>query len=186
MAIAASNTNQKTLLISLLVVLAIMRFIGVPFIDYQAQQITQLNLTSQQLERAIRLLETDISDERILQVSDSLREYEGELLQHTEANTFRLQAQRAIQQAVSDYSVQLELFDWLGSEQRQQGYLEVHQARIVLQGTSQDVAQAQQATQKLVGGVKVLQFALQEQRTSARRKDVARLTLLIEIAGVRP
>jgi len=185
MAKASVSSNQKKLLISILAVLAVMRFFGVPFIAKQTEQITQLNLTSQQLERATRLLESDISEERVRQISESLQANESEFLQHLEANTFRLQAQTAIQQTAAIYSTQLELFDWLSSEPRQQGYLQVHQARIVLQGTSQNVAQAQLAIQQQVRGLKVLEFALREQRARARREDSASLTMLIEITGVR-
>lgn len=184
MARTSFNQNQKSLLILLLLVLAAIRFLGVPFYDYQTEQITQLNLTSKQLERANRLLDMDISQEHITEVSDRLREYESDFIQYTNANTFRLQAQTAIQSATETNAAQLELFDWLSSEERYQGYLQVHQARIVLQGATQDIVQAQLAIQECVRGVKVLEFALQERRTRARQGGESRLTLLVEIAGV--
>ncbi len=184
MAKATFTPQQKKTLIVILVVLAALRFMGVPFLDYQAQQITRLELTSQQLERASRLLNSNIDDEKVQQLQTKLQEIENSYMVHTGTSEFRLIAQRQIQNMVGDYGVQIDLFDWLTQREVMANYLYTHQARIILQGNTENVVQAQLAMQEQIQGVKVLEFALQEQSGGYGRMPSAKLTLLLEASGI--
>lgn len=183
MAKATFSPQQKKILITILLVLAALRFLGVPFLAYQAEQKVRLELTSQQLGRALRLVnnEADIAEVQALQ--KQLQSLENSYIKHTNSNEFRLTAQQQIQSMVANYNVEVHLFDWLTQREVLPNYLYTHQARTILQGELADVIQAQLAIQEQIYGVKVLEFALQEQRS--HREPSVRLTLLLDVTGVQ-
>lgn len=184
MAKATFTPQQKKVLIVILVMLAALRFLGVPFLAYQAEQITRLELTSQQLERAARLLSGHIEDEKVQELQTKLHQLEASYMPHVGTSEFRLIAQRQIQNMVADYGVQIDLFDWLTQREVIPNYLYAHQARIILQGNIEQVVQAQLAMQEQLQGVKTLEFALQEQSGGYGRQPSAQLTLLLDVSGI--
>lgn len=185
----ASNTftaEQKKGALWIIAFLVALRFVGIPLLDYQAEQKQRLLMTTQQLERAQRLLDAEGSGDSLEAVRKQRTEWEERLQPHTSDGDFRLQAQQRIQRALQAHGTQVELFDWLAHEDREDGYLRVHLARLNLQGEAKQLARAQLNLLEQVPGVRIVEYTLTPQRASGRNRSRAdaRVTLLIEIAGV--
>jgi|GEM_PF-2357575 len=190
MASSSFTPAQKKALLWIVVALAALRFLGMPLLDYQEQQKQDLGMTTAQLERAQRLLDAEGSTEALAEMRQQRERIESNFIRHATDSEFRLQAQQRMQQVFQQNNLQVNLFDWLAREDRFDGYLRVHQARIDLQGVTPDMVRAQLQLIESMPGVKILEYTLQSQaQTRAQRQrgqsQQGRLNLLVEVAGVR-
>ena len=186
MARSSFSEQQKRSMLAVIGILVAARFAGVPLIEHQTEKRQQLNMVTQQLERATRLVEGGSLDNSLTELQESRRQSEEEFLRFTNTGDFRLQAQQRIQQIVQQQNTQVNLFDWLTQREELDGYLRIHQARVILEGPSVNVVQAQLALVEEISGLNIVEYAIQPQRRRARSQgDSSRVTLVLEVAGVQ-
>lgn len=186
MARSSFSEQQKRGMLVVIGILVAARFVGVPLIEYQAEKRQQLNMVTQQLERATRLVEAGSLVNSLTELQESRQQAEEEFLKFTNTGDFRLQAQQRIQQIVQQQNTQVNLFDWLTQREELDGYLRIHHARVILEGSSLNVVQAQLALVEEISGLNIVEYAIQPQRRRARNQgDSSRVTLVLEVAGVQ-
>jgi hypothetical protein len=177
--------NQTKLLL-LLAVLAVLRFVLVPVLDYQAETKVQLELVTQQLDKAEQLMH---SKEQLQQAKVASEEQLGRLsqvfLKDDNAAQFRLNQQQFIQQQVQQFQTEVSFFDWLGQTQLSRGQIEVHQARVTLEGNFTDLMQAYTDVVAVMPIVRVTEFELiRNQGRKSKKQSAAApkgsLTLMLE------
>lgn len=187
MATSSFTVEQKKGLLWIIAALAILRFAGVPLLEYQAELKQSLELTTQQVERAKRLMDAEGSSEDLSRFRDQRTATEEEYIRFSSDGEFRLQAQQQIERVLRDHNIQVELFDWLTRESRADGYIRAHQAQLNIQGPIPEMLKAQLALAETMPGVRIREFTLTPQQRGARRTsqtNQGRVNMLVEVAGV--
>lgn len=134
--------NQQKLLVVVLI-LATIRFVLLPVLEWQAQKREQLQVTSQQLERAIRLKNSAPEQESQLAKLQQLTSTALSLYPNANQNTqFRLNIQQQLEQQLTGQGLEVNLFDWLAQQTELNGSIERYQIRMVLQGQPQQIMAA--------------------------------------------
>lgn len=177
-------TNQTKLL--LLVVLAFLRFAVVPFLDYQAQSKEQLELLTQQLDKAEQLMN---SKEQLQQVKLATEQQFNQLrevfFKDENSAQFRLSQQQFMQQQLLAFNAEVSFFDWLGQKQLADGQIEVHQARIIVEGDFTDLMRSYTEVVAALPTLRVTEFELLKDQSRRVRKKSSQgprgsLTLMLE------
>lgn len=178
-------TNQSRLLV-LLVVLVMLRFVVVPFLDYQAETKEQLELLTQQLDKAEQLMRSKEQLQQAKKASEQQLKQLSELFYKEENSAqFRLNQQQFVQQQLHAFQTEVSFFDWLGQKQLADGQIEVHQARIILQGSFSDLMRAYTEVIAAMPTVRVSEFELVKDQGRRTKKQNAQgpkgsLTLMLE------
>lgn len=128
--------NNKPLLIGIVLLLAALRFLIVPWMDYQDEQRQQLETLTKRLVRSEALLEFK---EQLYQQKDKqdivVAKFTGKLEQSASVQQYQLELQQRLQQLIENKNAKLELFDWLSDSDLKA--LNMHRARINLRFTGQ-------------------------------------------------
>ncbi len=128
--------NNKPLLIGIILLLAALKFLIVPWMDYQDEQKQQLETLTKRLVRSEALLEfkdqlyqqKDKQDTAVAQFTDKLE-------QSVSVQQYQLEFQQRLQQLIETKNAKLELFDWLSDADLKA--FNIHRARINLRFTGQ-------------------------------------------------
>lgn len=178
-------TNQTKLLV-LLVVLAFLRFAVVPFLDYQAQSKEQLELLTQQLDKAEQLMNSKEQLQQARLASETQFNLLREVFFKDENSAqFRLNQQQFIQQQLQTFNTEVNFFDWLGQKELADDQIEVHQARIIIEGSFADLMRSYTEVISAMPAVRVTEFELLRDQSRRVRKKSERgpkgsLTLMLE------
>lgn len=132
--------NNKPLLLGIILLLAGLRFIIVPWMDYQDEQKQQLETLTKRLVRSEALVEfrTELTEQKQLQDTAVSKLLTG-LQQSPSTEQYQLEFQQQMQQLLESNKVSLLLFDWLSDTDLKT--FNVHRARINLrfEGTIADI-----------------------------------------------
>lgn len=188
MANSTFTPKQRKGLLAVVLILLAIRFVGVPLIEHQEEQRNSLEMTTQQLERALVLLDNDsfLADENT--VTEDLNVLESQLVEHKNTNAFRLTVQQQIEKLTKKHDVDIQVFNWLAVRSELNGYLANHQGQVELEGAVTDIARTQMEMTQEMFGLRVLEFRMQPMRGTVRRGEmkvpVARVNVLFEAVGI--
>ncbi len=128
--------NNKPLLIGIILLLAALRFLIVPWMDYQDEQKQQLETLTKRLVRSEALLEFK---DQLYQQKDQqdivVGQFTDQLEQSTSVQQYQLELQQRLQQLIETRNAKMELFDWLSDSDLKA--FSMHRARINLRFTGQ-------------------------------------------------
>lgn len=191
MAKTSFTPAQKRALLWIIAILAGFRFIGTPVLEHQEAQRTELRMTTQQLERTLRLLNQDEGQSRLSRLQQLRETTEQRFLPYTTGSNFRLSTQSLLQETAGNFDLETDLIDWVGQREAVQDYLFVHQARVTVTGNMAQIMRFLMFLETELTGIQFNDFTLQPDRGTVRQRregitpDTGRLTLLIDVAGVR-
>jgi hypothetical protein len=178
-------TNQSKLLV-ILVTLVLLRFALVPLLDYQADTKAQLELVTQQLDKAEQLIQSKEQLQQAKQASGQQFNLLQDIFYREENSAqFRLNQQQSMQQQLQDFQIEVSFFDWLGQNEMENAQIEVHQARVILEGNMADLMRAYTEVIAAKTAVKVTEFELKKQQGRRSKNQPAAapkgsLTLMLE------
>jgi UDP-glucose 6-dehydrogenase len=178
-------TNQSKLLL-VVMVLALLRFAVVPFLEYQEQSKAELELLTQQLDKAEQLMNSKEQLQQVIVASEKQFSMLRDLFFKDENTAqFRLSQQQLMQQRLTEFNTEVNFFDWLGQKDLSDGQIEVHQARIILEGNFADLLRAYIEVIAAMPTVRVTEFELLRDQSRRVRKSSAQgpkgsLTLMLE------
>jgi hypothetical protein len=132
--------NNKPLLLGIILLLAGLRFIIVPWMDYQDEQKQQLETLTKRLVRSEALVEfrTELTEQKQLQ-DTAVTRLLADLQQSPSTEQYQLEFQQQMQQLLESNNVSLLLFDWLSDTDLKA--FNAHRARVSLrfEGTIADI-----------------------------------------------
>lgn len=138
------NPKRMRVLLIALAVLGSVRFLLIPWLDYQAESIERLSVLTKRLDRASALIQNRE------QIAASLVRAERETLavrgrfpQAVDLQTFRLSAQERVTEAVARRGFGIKLFEWAADGELKQAGLRYSRARVQLEGGFRDLATLQ-------------------------------------------
>lgn len=187
MAKASFSPERKKQLLLVIAALVLVRFVAVPIMDAQQERRQGLAMVTQQLERAIRLVEQPGANQSLAELQQQRAELESTFIAHGSTGEFRLAAQQRIESVLQANNVQVNLFDWLSNEAVIEDYLMRHQANLVIEGASLNLIQAQLSLLESIQGLSIKEYVYFQPRQTSRGPGAqnARMTLLVEMSGVQ-
>lgn len=176
-------TQQKLLLVA--VSLAAARFILMPLLEWQADKREQLQVVTQQLERAIRLKNSGPEQEQQLQ---NLQQIKADVLglypDASQTTQFKLSIQQQLEQQLTEQELEVNLFDWLSQQTEQNGSVERHQIRLVVQGPPHIIMTAFMNTLISKPWLRVLDIQLQLRNATRRNPGTTAATITLDITAL--
>lgn len=177
-------TQQKLLFIALS--LAAARFILLPLLEWQADKREQLLVVTQQLERAARLKNSGPEQEQQLQILQHLKAETLSLYPDASQTTqFRLTMQQQLEQQLTEQGLEVNLFDWLSQQTEQNGSIERHQIRLVVQGQPQLIMTAFMKTLVTKPWLRVLDIQLQMHNSIGRNSNRINANIILELNALK-
>lgn len=182
--------NKRQILIGLVIVLALLQFVVKPAWHKQQQLHANLLGQHQQWQRFNRVLRNEASlyaaDTELNQQLSELTGYYPVI--SANAGEFRLTLQQQLQQQLAQYQVDVTLFDWLSQQGASQDQVQIHPARLVLQGGALALMRGYTEVLAAAPGINVLQFDWQVLPSSGRGAAAPRatLTLLVNFVALEP
>ncbi len=122
---------NKPFLLTFLAVLVAIKFLFVPWYQYQDEQIATLEVNSKKLGRALALQgQQQQLEQEVEKLSSAVASYENLLPSGADKNAVSLAVQSQWQQVFEQHQVEVKLFNWAGERQLEQS--DYWQARVVL------------------------------------------------------
>lgn len=121
---------NKPFLLTMVAVLVAIKFVFVPWYQYQDEQIATLEVNSKKLGRAMALQgQQQQLAQQVDRLSAALGAYENSLPKGSDKNAVSLAIQSQWQQVFEQHQVEVRLFNWAGERQLEQSAY--WQARVV-------------------------------------------------------
>jgi len=170
------QSKQRSMLI-LLTFLLVIKFVIIPILDWQQEQITKIQVMSKRLTKVEQVLE------RLPTIKVALKsvQEENSLLQekyynNTSINTFKLQLQQQIERLFEQHNLTVKNFNWvLGVK----GKLDQERANISFRGKTKDFALLQIAIARLPKLINTAQWTLHIKKMNDESLGEANGTLIL-------
>lgn len=122
---------NKPFLLTLVAVLVTIKFLFIPWYQYQDEQIATLEVNSKKLGRALALQgQQQQLEQEVERLSSAVTAYEKLLPGGADKNAVSLAVQSQWQQVFEQHQVEVKLFNWAGQRQLEQS--DYWQARVVI------------------------------------------------------
>ncbi|MCH8502475.1 MAG: hypothetical protein LAT77_11265 [Aliidiomarina sp.] len=172
--------KNKTTLLALIAILAIVRFVLIPVFEGQADKQVQLRMVSDQLGRAEVLLDNADALTAELERVQAINQEVGSFLPvMRDRSTARVQLQQTIEGLARENSTQISLFDWTQQRNLVDGQLSELHARVVIQGSLSQLAAFQRSMQERLLFVSIENFEMQTTSGGRPGQQNYRLTLAL-------
>lgn len=152
------SKNKRNLMMGMLAILLIARFILVPILDWQQEQITQITAKEQRLVKTNNILA------RLPQINSALEQlkqgnqkHQSRYFNQASSNTFKLQMQQKVEALFSKYNLKVTNFNWVAEINEQ---ITQVRAKISFEGETKDFAMLQLAIAQLPKLLNIKQWSL--------------------------
>ena len=136
-----SLLSNKPLLLSVVAVLAAIRFVLVPFIEWQNEKLSVLNRQEMQLIKGLELLASRESlDEELSRLRNERNSLGGDFLGNdADATSYQLRVQKLINSLLEKNNLKSRNTNWLAAVDK--GSLEEHKIEVSFSGKQKDLIQ---------------------------------------------
>jgi hypothetical protein len=126
--------------------LAAIRFLIVPWIDWQSEQHDALAVLTQRLDRAAGVVENRVAiDKAVVEVEKSVNALRTRFPAEVDVETFRLTSQQQISSISQEFGLNVRLFEWMLDGEAAGGRLQYSRARVQLEGGARALSKGQTA-----------------------------------------
>ncbi len=140
------NSVRNRWLLGIAAVLAAVRFIIIPWIDFQAVEAEKLAVLTKRLDRATGVVQNQqLIAKTLAQVKSSTLKARARFPQAEDRQSFRLSAQQEVSDLIGAAGLNVKLFEWVMDGRAEDAHLEYSRARIQIEGALRQVVSTQAA-----------------------------------------
>jgi hypothetical protein len=140
------SLTRNQLLLAVAAALATIRFLIVPWIDWQSEQHDALAVLTQRLDRAVGVVENRAAiDKAVVEVEKSVNALRTRFPAEVDVEPFRLTSQQQISSISQEFGLNVRLFEWMLDGEAAGGRLQYSRARVQLEGGARALAKGQAA-----------------------------------------
>lgn len=175
------DSKNKKILLSLLALLLTIRFVVVPWLDWQDEQRTALYSLTQKLEKSKGIvLVKDQLTEGLAAAESSMEAFLTTFPQSEDSQTYRLALMQKFQAEFEPLQVNMDLFDWVTEEAVENTTLVRGTVSLTISGKPQQVALAQMLLEKNFQALVIRQLRSSGASQLSTESDI-KLNLMINV-----
>ena len=155
-------------LLGLVAILAVLRFVLVPILDWQDEQVLQLNLLEKRFSKVNELLVNDANYEGQFQaIEDAYQAERARLFTVVDEANFKLQQQVLIENIMAKYELKVNNFGWNPAISKDAFGVFIYPAVLRIEGSSFSLMQAMSEIEALPQAVLIADFEFRVQNQFA-------------------
>lgn len=152
-----TSSSQQRLLVVLAAVLAI-KFLLLPWLDWQSQKTQDLQLLSKRLSRSIEVIEnSSVIAKSAEALATELEKVRARYPAAASSEEFRLQFQQDVTGLVTEQGLRVSLFDWVVDETTEHPSIAFSRARLVVPGGARQLAKLHGSLESRFPNVRVVE-----------------------------
>jgi len=176
--------NKRKLMLGVLAVLLVARFILVPILDWQQEQIKQITAKEQRLTKTnniiARLPQIKVA---LAQLKQNNQQQQSHYFNQASPNTFKLQLQQKIETLFTQHHLKVTNFNWVAEIDEQ---IAKARARITFEGSTKDFAMLQLAIAQLPKLLNTNQWTLHIKRMNDHSLGNANGNIVLTAYNIAP
>ena len=140
------NSLRNRWLLGIAAALAAVRFVIIPWLDFQAAEAEELAVLTKRLDRATGVVQNrQLIAKTLAEVESSTLEARARFPQAQNRQSFRLAAQQEVSEAIGAAGLNVKLFEWVMDGRSEDARMEYSRARIQIEGGLRQVVATQAA-----------------------------------------
>jgi len=162
--------------------LVVIRFVIVPWLDWQAEQRDALAVMTQRLDRAVGVIENRVAiDKGVIEVEKNVVGLRERFPSEPDLETFRLQSQQQVAAIATEFGLNLRVFEWVLDGEDPDARLVHSRSRVQLEGSARALAKGQANLETRLSNVAVREVILNFRNPSVGPDDQGSLTLVMDL-----
>jgi hypothetical protein len=176
------SLTRNQLLLAVAAALAAIRFLIVPWIDWQSEQHDALAVLTQRLDRAAGVVENRVAiDKAVVDVEKKTLALRSRFPSEPDTETFRLQSQQQISAIASEFGLNVRVFEWVLDGEDASARLSHSRARVQIEGPARALAQCQAALETRMTNLAVREVLLSFRNPSTTPDEQGALTIVVDL-----
>ena len=174
--------TRNQLLLSIAAVLGAIRFLIVPWIEWQSEQRDALTVLTQRVDRAVGVIENRAAiDKAVVDVEKNVMSLRARFPSEPDVETFRLQSQQQITAIASELGLNARVFEWVLDGDDPDARLSHSRARVQFEGSGRALAQGQAALEARMTHLAVRETILNFRNPSTGPDEQGSLTMVMDL-----